>query len=474
MSADIVFVLGYFAVTAGIGAYLVKAQNSVAEFFVAKRELGVLLIIPLLFAEMIAGAGTVGNAADAFKYGISSVWINWGMSIGVFMTIIFATKFYRVAGVKMGVMSVPAAYEMRFDKKTRLVMMAILIVVYAILFALQPLAAAAIIAPMLGISKAIVAWIMGLLFIYLTVSGGMRGLAWMNVLHSFVMYLGLGIVAYVVVKASGGWGGMQAALPAKSFNFGQPNWLTVNGWWLGSALGMLCSSSLIGCIFGGKSLKAINQASWLAGFFVLIFALFPALIGMGGKVLLPDVARNGILYAAANSVGPGFGVLAAMGVLAAIMSTAPALLLVTVTTITRDFYKLVKQDVDDEQEMKFARITTIVLGIICTFIGLNVTSILSQVAGAFQIRAIAGLVIMVAMVWPRVDARAAFWSMLTGGIVAAGWHFAGNPYMTSLWPSLIVGVPVLVILTLMAKRPVSEGFKRFADAAKEAEAEGIL
>ncbi len=54
--------------------------------------------------------------------------------------------------------------------------------------------------------------------------------------------------------------------------------------------------------------------------------------------------------------------------------------------------------------------------------------------GAFQIRSVVGVVLLAALAWPRVNNRAAFWSMMGGGIVAAGWFFAGNPFgIAPLW-----------------------------------------
>ena len=120
-------VLAYFVVTAAIGAYMVRSQSSVSEFFVAKRNLSAWLIIPLLFAEMIAGAGTVGNAATAFDIGISSAWVNWGMCIGCIAVMLLAVKYYRVVGTKAGAMSVPEAYLTRFDAKTRITSITILV-----------------------------------------------------------------------------------------------------------------------------------------------------------------------------------------------------------------------------------------------------------------------------------------------------------------------------------------------------------
>ncbi|PKM76442.1 MAG: sodium:proline symporter [Firmicutes bacterium HGW-Firmicutes-15] len=471
--SNIFWVVLYFALTACIGIWMMRKKSSVADFFVAKKGLSWLLIIPLLFAEMIAGAGTVGNAGDAFKYGISSVWMNWGMSLGVIFVLVTVTIFYRVMGNKKNVISVPEAFKHRFDQKTRMVMMAILVLVYIMLFAMQPIAAASILAPMLGIAKMKLVWIMGILFILLTVTGGMKGLAWMNVLHSTVMYLGLGIVAYVSVKAAGGIGHMQAVLPPSFFEFTKPSLGIVIGTALGTCLSYACASTVVSTIFGGATMKDVKKGFWGASILVLIFALFPALIGIAAKVVMPKAAAASVLYTMANYSGNLYGVLAAMGVLAAILSTAPALLLITATMLTRDFFKSIKPDATEKQERSFANYSMIALGLIATYMGMNATSILAGLVGAFNIRAIAGLVLAVSLVWPRVDSRAAFWSMLLGGLTAGIWHFSGNPYsVSSLWPSLIVGVPLLVGLTLMAKNPESDGYLVYKQALEESNAEG--
>jgi len=471
--SNIFWVVFYFVITAAIGVWMTRQKAGVAEYFVAKKGLSWWLIIPLLFAEMIAGAGTVGNAGDAFKYGISAVWMNWGMSLGVIFVLVTVTLFYRVMSNKKGIISVPEAFKHRFDQKTRMVMMAILVLVYIMLFAMQPIAAASILAPMLGMNKMMLVWIMGALFIILTITGGMKGLAWMNVLHSAVMYIGLGLVAYVSVKAAGGLGHMQAVLPAGYFEFTKPSIGIVIGTALGTCLSYACASTVVGTIFGATSNGEIKKGFYGAAIMVFIFAVFPALIGMAGKVVMPKAAAASVLYTMANNSGNLYGVLAAMGVLAAILSTAPALLLITATMCSRDFYRTLKPDATDQQEMFFGKASMVVLGLLATYMGMNATSILAGLVGAFNIRAIAGLVLAVSLVWPRVDSRAAFWSMLLGGLTAGYWHFAGNPHgISSLWPSLIVGIPILVVLTLMAKKPESDGYLVYKQALDESNAEG--
>jgi SSS family solute:Na+ symporter len=470
-----VIMFAYLVFTVAIGLYLSKTNKSIQEFFVAKRGLGVMLIIPLLFAELIAGAGTIGNAAEAFRMGFSSVWANWGMVAGCIAIVVFVSKFYRIAGSKLGVMSVPEAYRILFDTKTRMVLMLILVVVYGIIFAMQPIAAAAILAPMFKVNATLMTWIVGILFIVMTVTGGLRGLAWMNVVHSCVMYVGMGIAAFFCVGAAGGYGVLEAKLPASFFSFAQPDLWTALAWCVGTAVSFFAAATVAAVIFGAKSLKTANIGVALGGLLIIPFALMPALIGMSAKVALPDIPARTALFAMSNHVGPWIGGMAAMAIIAAIASTAPALLLIMVTTITRDFYSLIKKDATDKQQLRFSQGAAIGLGILCTYLGMFASSILGQMLGAFQIRSVAGLVLVAALLWPRVTANAAFWATIVGGAVACFWHFTGSPYgWAPLWPSLASGVPVLIVMTLMSKDKVSAGHAKYREALKKAEAEGSL
>ena len=68
-----------------------------------------------------------------------------------------------------------------------------------------------------------------------------------------------------------------------------------------------------------------------------------------------------------------------------------------------------------------------------------------------------------------VDARAAFWSILSGGSVAIVWYFMKNPPLTSepLIPSVAVGLLVLVVLTLMSREKISAGYRTYMQLKEE-------
>lgn len=469
LNLALVMLIGYLAITTAISVFFTRKNANSTQYFVAERSLGTGVIIAMLFSEIIAGAGTIGNAASAFQSGLSSVWANWGMAIGCFLFVPLVSKFYRAVAVKKGAMSVPQAYSYLFDKKTKTLMIVIVVVVYIILYSTQAVAAASIIAPLLNADTTVATWCIAGLFILITVTGGMKGIAWMNTLHAVVMYVGMGIVALKAVTSVGGVEVLVDKLPQSYFSFAQPTLWTAVAGALGTGLSFLASSNVTSCVFSAKSQGAASRGIFLGGLSVIPFALFPAIIGMCAKVAMPDIVPNNALFGMANSMGSIYGGLVSMAIVAAIWSTAPALLLIVTTTATRDLYKeYIRPNATEVQQMRFSKLLAVVVGIGGTFLGMNASSILDQMLGAFQIRSVAGIVLVIAIFWPRVHANAAFWSMLFGGAVAAIWQFTGQPFgIAPLWPATAVCLVILIPLTLASRQAVSPGHQLYQNMRRD-------
>ena len=461
--------IGYLAITTAVSLVFTKKNANAKQYFVAERSLGTVIIIAMLFSEIIAGAGTIGNAASAFQSGLSSVWANWGMAIGCFLFVPLVAKFYRAMAVEKGVMSIPQAYYYLFDQKTKTLMIVIVVVVYVILYSTQAVAAASIIAPLLGTDATVTAWCITGLFILTTITGGMKGIAWMNTLHAVIMYGGMAVVTFKAISSVGGMEALTNTLPQSYFSFAQPTLLTALAGALGTGLSFLASSNVTTCVFSANSQKAANRGILLGGLIVIPFALFPALLGLCAKVALPGINPNGALFGMANHLGPVYGGLVSMAIIAAIWSTAPTLLLIVTTTVTRDLYKAcLRPQASDRQQLVFSKLLAVAVGIGGTLLGMNASSILNQMLGAFQIRSIAGIVLVFAVFWPRVTANAAFWSMLLGGAVAAVWQFSGQPFgIAPLWPAAAVCMIVLIPFTLASKQPVSPGHQLYRESLRQ-------
>lgn len=461
MSVPLIMVVVFLIATLGISTYFSRRNTRTKEYFLAKGSLGIPLISALIFSEVIAGATTVGAASFAFNQGLSCVWTSWGQAMGMIIFVVFVGKFYRAMNKAKGVMSVPEAYEYMFDRRSRLVMLFVGVLAYGIIFSTTPMAIASIMAPMLGMSIPAVVWLSGCIFILMTLTGGLKGIAWMNALNSAILYIAMGLVTYKAVDAAGGIGAMRAAVDPTFFSVLRPDPMTA-----------LAGAIYANVAFSGKTYRDVKVGLLFAACILIPFALMPGLTGIAGRILMPEAEGTTILYLVANSFGPVYGGLAAMVAVAACFSTGPAFLLQMTTTVTRDFYAaLINKNATDRQQVVFSKVAAVVLGVAFIFMGLQYSAILNQVLGAFQIRSVVGIVLMVAVLWPRVSPDAAFWSMLVGGLVAAFWHFADSPLgMAPLWPGAAATLCILIPVSLMSKEKVSAGYKLYQEMRAQADA----
>lgn len=473
MSLPLVMLAAYIAITIVVSAIIArKGSGSSSQFLTAQGNLKWFFIAPLLFAEFMAGAATIGKAATGFTTGISAVWVNWGMSIGTILFIVFVARFYRAMHRKYGVLSVPEAFKFMFDQRCRMVMLVIIIVVYCFLYSSQPVSAAALLSPMLGADATVVAWCVSAIFIVVTLLGGMKGLAVLNLVHMVVMYGGLLWATAGSLGMVGGVEGLVSKLPSSYFDLFQPSVESTLANAVGIGISFFAAATMVTASISARSAKDMAIGSWITAAIVIPFAALPAIIGMCAVIVMPQIDPNTALFAMSNAQGEVVAGVVSMAIAAAIWSSAPAALLFCANTLVQDFFSVLKADATDGQKILFSKACIVVLGVISTWLGLNAASILGQLYAAFQIRSVVGVVLLVAMIWPRVTSTAAFWSMLGGGALAAIWHFAGNPLsIDPLWPACGFTIIVLVLMTLTSKEKVSPGYERYRSAMDALKAE---
>jgi len=461
--------ISYIIATFIIGIYVARRNTTVQELLIAKRNIPFILIAPLCAAELLGGSGTVGSTTEAMSMGLSTIWSTIGLSLGCICFVIFFSRFYRALSVTRGVISMPEAYQIRFDKKTRMAMLIILSFSYSILFALQPISAASILAPMFGIEINTVIYISGAIFICVAVVGGIKGISWMNIVHIFFIIFGMLIVALLSVDKAGGMDAIASRVPPEFLTLNQPSSLSVVLWVLGGTLSQMASAVMLSICLGGRELRKTQIGTVLGALILIPFSFLPALIGISAHVTMPDIVVKTALFEMANSISPLVSGLASMAVVAAIFSTAPALLLVVTATMTQDFYKgLINPKANEKQALWFARISTIVIGIVVTVLSTRLQSVFKSTVAAMQIRAVGGFVLLIGIFWPRVNGTAAFWAILGGGVLAAVWYFIGNPFgIEPLLPAVLFSIAVIVPLSLLSKDRIAPGYSECKNALEE-------
>lgn len=409
---QIAMVAGYLVITTAASAYFSKkARRNTGAYYTAGGKMPVLVVATLLFSETIAGSSTIGNAANAFSGGLSrAIWANWGMTLGCILFVLTVSRFYRAMSEKYGAMTTPEAFAVMFGPRVRILMMVIIALVHLILYSTQAAAAANILSPLLGINETAMTWIVTGAFIVMTISGGMVSASWMGVVHSFVMISGMAAVAAVAVHSLGGLSAVKSAAPEGYFNIIGANPMNTIAGALGMAISFLASSNATNALFSARSEKTARRGILLSGLLAFVFALLPATIGICARISMPGIASGNALFLMSNSIGPVCGGLIAMAIIAAIWSTAPTLLLIISGTVTKDFYvNVIDPGASEKKQLRFSSVVVILAAVVGTLLGTS-GSILDTMLGAFQIRSIVGIVLLVAIMWPRVDEKAAFWS----------------------------------------------------------------
>lgn len=465
----IIIVVVYLALTIGLGVWLAKYNKTVQTYFVAKRELGVLLIIPLLFANVLGGGGVVGNASMSFNVGLSGAWTMIGLGLGTIIAMPTVGKFYRVMGAKKNTMTVAEVFQYRFDERSRIIVLFLVTVTFIIILSATATSAAAIIAPMLGVSNTVIIWTFCFIMMLVTLTGGLKGIAWMNTLHTLVMYVCTFLVLFAAIHYVGGVHAVVANVPTSYFRLDQPRPAVALAWALGSIFTSLTSSMVVSVIYGAKNDKAASRGIAIGALLVIPFALALAVIGICAKIAVPDSTANSALYNIANACGGAYGGMISMTVLAAILSSNIPTMLVVSTTLTKDFYVgFIKKDASERAQLGFSRMMIVVLYLLTTYIGMRAKSILMLMTGAFQIVSVTGVVLLIGIYWKRMSSAAAFWSMLIGGSGALIWFILGNPFgVEPAWPGIGCTLLLSILISLFSKDRTAPGYVCWKKLEKE-------
>lgn len=457
-------VLAYLVFVLGMGFFKNKQrkdERTAKNYFIAGGSLGFLGLIPLLFGELVGGSMIVGTASTAMTDGIYGAYGLVGSCCGCIFVSLFLSKWLAMSSRYSGVMSGPGACAERFGTLARYVTAVVQLITSAIMFALQIKAASVLIGPMLNVSPDIVAWFVSALFLLMAFLG-LKGISDMNLLHGAVLFFGISIVAVACVVHAGGLGEVISALPASHFDFVKPGVATMLASILGTTLSLAFAGGPVNLSFASKDLRATRRALWIGGMGALVFAIFPIMIGFSGYTLFSPDQANSIVYTLTDSFSPVLSVLAVLGVIAAIFSSGPFVLLLFMTVVTRDFLTpLFKYD--EGQQVRVSQISGVVVAIVGVFLCNAMGDILNSMLGAMQIQACITVGVLFGLHWKRATNNGCIAGILAGGVVSALWFFAGSPFGVSpLWPGIVLEVIVLVFWSLLeSHQPVSEDYAAY-------------
>ncbi|HJE50782.1 MAG TPA: cation acetate symporter [Tessaracoccus flavescens] len=375
----------------------------------------------------------------------------------------------------------------------------------------QMAGAGALVSLLLGIESKlgqnIVIAIVGLLMVGYVLIGGMKGTTWVQMIKAVLLILGAGVMTvWVLAKVGFNLSGLLGEAIAKGAADGSSIDLLAPQERYTDPVGLV--SMGIALVLGASGLphvlmrfytvptakEARRSVTWAIGL-IGAFYLFTMVLGYGaGWLVGPEAIAN--MPGGANAAAPALAFyLGGTVLMAVIAGVAFATILAVVAGLTitasasfaHDIYNSVLKDgkADPAKEVRVARITSIVIGLVSIVGGIaaNGQNVAFLVALAFAVAASANLPsILYSLYWKKFSTRGSVWSIYGGLITAVGliiFSPAVSGAKSSMFPNVdfswfpidspaIVSVPVGFFLGWLGSVTKPDG-PEVADAAAEME-----
>jgi SSS family solute:Na+ symporter len=348
---DLIVIIGFFAVVIGLSIWKSRRgldhQEESSDFFLAGRGLtwpliGISIVAANISTEQMVGMA--GQAAGSTGLAVSC----WQLLGSVFIVIIAMTLLPKF--LKAGIYTMPEYLEYRYNSQTRGIMAVLTVVIYAVVMLPAVLYSGGVtLRAVTGIDLAPAVWIIGLIGAGYAAIGGLKAIAWADLVQGIALLVGGMLVFFLGLDAVGGWkefttanagklhmilpadnndlpwtgvaGGMwivmiyycglnqfivQRNLAAKSLRHGQLGMIFAGGLWLLVPFAIVMPGLMAQQLYGDK-LAATNDAA------------FPTMVT---QLIQPGI--RGFLYAA---------------IAGAVTSTLASLLNSASTIFTMDVYR---------------------------------------------------------------------------------------------------------------------------------------
>lgn len=394
----------YFAAIILLSVFTRKvASRSVADYLVAGRNLGVSFCAVVVAAEWLGGMSTIGVSEKAFTtLSFQPILYNISTSIGMVIIGFTVAAWYR----RQNVHTVSEMIDYLFGSEAKKISAIAFLVAYITLAYVQMQTAASVLSAIFGISWLSAILISALIITFYTYLGGMHALALTSIVHTFMMFFGVGAATVIGMNKIGGFAHLQEILGNQGAgNIYNPFGAGLSGAFsllLGGVLGGMAAQASIQPIFAAKDAQTAKKASVASAFLIAPFGIMTALLGLIGatgiyiaKTTSPKLVLTTLLTNP-EFIHPVFGGLALAGILAAILSTVGPVNFAVVTIATKDIYSgYINPQADEKKVISVARRMVVVVTLITLPLAiLFQKGILEAAYVSYAIRSIGAIVIL--------------------------------------------------------------------------------
>lgn len=483
-----------------IGLLAYYYTNNLSDYILGGRRLGSFVTAMSAGASDMSGWLLMGLPGAIYISGLIEGWIAIGLTLGAYLNWLFVAGRLRIyTEYNNNALTLPEYFHHRFGSSHNLIKIvsaSIILVFFTIYCASGVVAGAKLFQNLFSVQYSTALWYGALATIAYTFIGGFLAVSWTDTIQATLMIFALiltpifvlisldGIEQFYLVLA-------QAEVTAQKdftdiFSGTTPLGLLSLAAW---GLGYFGQPHILARFMAADSVKSLNNARKISMTWMILCLLGAMGIGFFGIAYFyanPQVAdlvnrepEQVFIELSKLLFNPWISGILLSAILAAVMSTLSAQLLISSSAITEDFYKgFIRPKASDKELVWLGRLMVLSIAGIAIWIAQDEHSrVLKLVEFAWAgFGSAFGPVVLFSLFWKRMTSSAALFGMMTGAIVVFGWKkwTVEGSQLHSIYemiPGFILASLVIVITSLLTAKPekhILDTFEQANSAYKKA------
>ena len=436
-----VAVAAYFLISLGISVWASRRISGEADYLVAGRSLGLVLVTGSLFATWfgaetimgsaaaIADEGLAGGRADPFGYALCLLG----------MALLIAYKMR--AG---GYLTLGDFFRERYGRLVELIAVLIMIPTSIIWAAAQLLALGEVITVVAPIELETALMVSLVVVVVYTALGGLLGDAINDLFHESVVVIGLILLLIFLFVAMGGIGPAFEAIEPEQLRFADPDepFLARLDAWAIPIIGSLVAQEAISRFLGAKTPAIARNACFAAAGIYLVVGLIPVVVALIASHLDLGLAYDDTFLPllAQELMPPVLFVFFAGALVSAILSTVDSTLLAVSALASRTLINPLMEWASDDQRLMTTRFTVAAAGFAAYVIATGSDSVYELVSTASSYGTAGIAVTVVIGLWSGMGGpRAALAALVAGlgGTILFNAYYPDASFLLSLVASAV-------------------------------------
>lgn len=366
---DYAIVALYLLIVVVLCVRVTRRAPDLDELFLAGRSLGPPVIGLSLFASNISSTTLIGLPGAAWEHGISVANYEWMAALVLLFSALFVAPLF----IGQRLTTVPELLERRFDARLRKYLSATSLFLSVVLDTADSLYAGALVLMLFvpGLELAPTCAVLALFAGLYTTAGGLRAVAYTDVLQALVLLIGSLVLSILVfAQFDFSWSQVTARLEPDHLSLIRPLDDPALPW-LGTLIGLpilgfyywTMNQYVAQRLLGARSAEAAARGALLAAGLKLLPLFLMVLPGAMAAALFSDLERADTVFPRmiAEFAPPGLAGLMLAALLAAIMSSVDSTLNSASTLLMVDFVQPRRPDLDPQRLAQWGRYSTLIL-----------------------------------------------------------------------------------------------------------------